>query len=61
MIIASEFGDGRHFHFVARLPEKSTSGRPVCWCADHIVERGPFDRLAKTPFEKPFWLVILKR
>jgi hypothetical protein len=22
--------------------------------ADHIVESGPFDRLAKTPFEKPF-------
>jgi len=28
---------------------------------DHIEESGPLDRLAKTPFEKPFWLVLLKR
>ena len=42
------------FTFVARLPERSTARQPVCPCADHIVESGPFDRLAKTPFEKPF-------
>jgi hypothetical protein len=42
------------FAFVARLSERSTSRQPVCSCADHIVESGLFDPLAKTPFEKPF-------
>jgi hypothetical protein len=32
----------------------STSRRPVCSSADHIVESRPLNRLAKTPFEKPF-------
>ena len=54
MIIAKRVLRCRHFHFVTSLPERLTSGRLVRSCADHIVESGPFDRLAKTPFEKPF-------
>ena len=38
MIIAKRVLRCRHFHFVAGLPGRSTSGRLVRSCADHIVE-----------------------
>ena len=32
--------------------------RPVCSCADHLVESGQFERRAKTPFENRFGLAV---